>query len=142
MMATLYVFCGLPGAGKSTWASQHLAHAVIASADEIRISGMAPGKAFARFHAKVRGALGRGQDTVADACSLRQRERSVLLECGRSFNARCELVLFDVPTPVCRERDCMREKRAAVDWRTSATLMGASMATARTEGWDAVHVVR
>lgn len=72
----LYVMCGCPGSGKTTWCKKNLAKAVYVSTDDIRIEFFGtpePGdrrqerRVFDTFYERIRRALIEGKDVAADA---------------------------------------------------------------------------
>ena len=116
----LYISCGVPGSGKSTFLKTHKGKdEKIISRDEIRFSLLKEGEeyfshedeVFETFITKITESINSGFNTYADATHLNHRGRAkltdALLEAGcqpRDVQA----ILFDVPIAICFERN---EKR-------------------------------
>lgn len=86
----LYVMCGCPGSGKTTWCKKNLANAVYVSTDDIReelFGTPEPGsrsqekRVFDTFYGRIRRALVEGKDVVADATHTTERGRKKVLDC-------------------------------------------------------------
>lgn len=148
---TLIVLCGMPGAGKSTWAAKQ--HGVIViSCDAVR-EGESPIHVFAAAHDRLHTLLtctcirdfpypdcpvhsGRAAATVIfDACSLQPFARSRLLHIGRAAGARCELVFFCTPMLTCAARNALRKQPARADWIDLRSQARLAYQATQHEGW-------
>ena len=119
--AKLYVMCGIPGSGKSTFAKEKLGHIYYVSRDAIRFSlekeneeyFNAEKDVFSKFVAEINQCLGLGQDCVADATHLNELSRRKLL---KAITAECDVVFVEMLTPVatCKIYNNNREGRARV----------------------------
>ena len=88
-MANLYIMCGIPGAGKSTFLKNHInpKTSIVVSRDEIRFSILKPNEDYFShedevcniFWDKINKALAEGKDVFADQTSLTPRSRKWLL---------------------------------------------------------------
>jgi len=105
---TITVTCGLPGSGKSHWASTAAALAYVVSADAIREHGADGHAVFESMELNARRALGAGIDVIVDACALDPSTRMRWQRLARELGAQARLVLFVTPVSVCRERDAAR----------------------------------
>ena len=140
MNATLTLLCGLPGAGKSTWAAQHAEPECIATADSIRDGADARG-VFAHVWRRAAARLVEGRSVIVDLCALRPIDRMPALQLARNHGVAAELVVFCVPVALCMARNRKRSNPAAVDWKVYAT-MGRFMLTAvQREQWTRVRYV-
>lgn len=81
-MNNLYILCGIPGCGKSTWTKVFLPNVQVVSSDEIRATICGDendqsknSEVFELFHASINGCLELGHDVVADATHLTDRSR-------------------------------------------------------------------
>ncbi len=138
----LRVLCGLPGAGKTTWADINGGSFLVLSADAIRERHGNAALVFARLENEARRALCARRNVMIDACSLMASQRAVWLALACQCDARAELVLFCVPASVCRARDAARgAKRAHVAWGASCAAADLTARAVQREGWDAVLYV-
>ena len=79
----LYMMCGIPGSGKSTWAKEYLASALYVSRDEIRYSMVKEDEeyfsketeVFNTFIEKIAVNLMSEKDVVADATHINFQSR-------------------------------------------------------------------
>ena len=133
-MLVLTQLCGLPGAGKSTYAAQ--LPAVVLTADDIR-TGADATRTMLVLWKRVDKRLREGQSIVIDTCGLQTSARRRALAAGRRHGARCELVVL--PTPVA---ECMRRNAARADPAPLTPELQRQFAALRTlvmhEGWDSV----
>lgn len=121
---TLYVMCGLPGAGKTHTAlrlkdrlTKHI------SRDEIRLSMLSDEadyfseevKVFSEFARQIQDALDNDFNVVADATHISRGSRAKLLNALKLNDTLVVAVdMFDVPFGVCQGRNREREGRARV----------------------------
>jgi predicted kinase len=135
------VLCGLPAAGKSTWAATNGHHALVLSADVIREHGAHGGTVFARMEARAREALLAGLDVVIDACSLAASQRGTWRAIATQTGARTELVFFCTPFAECMARNARRERPAIADWQAMRAHAQQAVYAVQREGWGAVQYV-
>lgn len=120
-MANLWMTCGLPGSGKSTWAKANLKKCVYISRDEIRFGLVDEdedyfsheNEVYRVFIHEIQDCLNQGKDVVADATHLNWSSRSKLLKNLSGFDT-VSIVYFDVPIDVCIKRNAERKGRACV----------------------------
>ena len=116
----LYISCGVPGSGKSTFLKANKrSDEEIVSRDEIRFSLLKEGEAyfsheeevFKQFVLRITDLINSGINVYADATHLNESSRTkltdALLEAGCQ-PADVQVILFDVPIDICLERN---EKR-------------------------------
>jgi len=116
-MADLYVMCGCPGAGKSTFIQKYLnkENMVIVSRDEIRFSLLQPnedyfsheGEVLNKLWEKTNTALSQGKNVVVDQTSLTPKSRRWLLSHIHGYDT-VKLIWIDEDIFTCLERN---EKR-------------------------------
>jgi predicted kinase len=112
----IVVLVGLPGSGKSTYLKQMGAGGL--SSDEIRRL-LADDETDQTIHARVfetlrfllvqRLGIGRPV-TFVDATNLTPEERRPYVDIGRAWECAVEAIFFDVPLPVCQERNSKRHR--------------------------------
>jgi predicted kinase len=150
---TVYVTCGPPGAGKSTWAQRQAVDAswLVLSVHEYRGQAPGPGQPsagsiYARLDAQFRRALAdrTHAHVVIDTCALQDGVRQAWLRIARQAGARCELVMLRADSQLCRARDASRPQPLPPDYAWTDAFLRAQLAyvSAWREGWDAVQVVR
>lgn len=132
MKPTLYILCGCPGCGKTSWANGFIASREIynidiryVSRDEIRFSMLKEGEdyfaheneVFNKFVDTIYTTLIDGFDVIADATHLNPKSRAKLI---RGIDGRGKVdyeiiyVSFNIPYEVCKERNAQRTGRARV----------------------------
>lgn len=121
----IYVLCGIPGAGKSTWAEQHMREKPIVSRDAIRFSLIEDGEdyfskeneVFNTFIESVVGACKSFDCAVVDATHISKASRRKLF---RALDGRIKgrydttMIYFNVPLGTCLQRNKLRDGRALV----------------------------
>lgn len=120
----LFVLCGTPGCGKSTWVKNRVEEngGVWVSRDVIRFGMLKEGEdyfaheneVYDKFVQTIQEELDKGGDVYADATHLNEKGRIKLLDCLNLEDVKLTAVRFDVPLEVCLERNEMREGRARV----------------------------
>ena len=115
MKNTLYIMCGAPGSGKSTFAKTHYPDATYISRDEIRYSIVTENEryfskedeVFNIFVNKINTALRESVDVIADATHLNPRSRAKLLSHLNIDKTHTQVVTVVMRTPlnVCIERN-------------------------------------
>jgi predicted kinase len=140
---TATVTCGLPGAGKSTWAVSHADYAYIVSADAIRERGADGHAVFEAMELNARRALAAGIDVIVDACALDPSTRMLWQRIARELGAASRLVIFATPLSVCQARDATRalEQRAKVDWLELSRKLDRLLERVALEQWDRVTCI-
>lgn len=116
----LYIMCGCPGAGKTTYAKENLVNSrtIYVSRDEIRFSIVAEDESYFSkeatvykiFITNINEALKRGYDVVADATHLNHKSRMKLFNklAYSPFNVETTIVFLCTPVEECIERNKLR----------------------------------
>lgn len=135
-MNNLYVLCGIPGCGKSTWVKNRMAENISStdpkwayvSRDEVRFSMITEEddyfskekQVFEEFVNRLCGNLNDAwtQNVIADATHLNEISRDKLINAIRrkrpNLPLHITMVYFDIPLEVCKFRNDKREGRAHV----------------------------
>ena len=123
-MSHLYVLCGCPGSGKTTWAHKHLRYDAYISRDEIRFNLLRDNdnyfahekEVFNAFVKDIVSALKNGGNVVADATHIHHASRAKLLKAidEQYINYDVRFIFFDTCLAVCSQRNAKREGRARV----------------------------
>jgi protein phosphatase len=146
----LIVLIAPSGAGKSTFARGHFLDTEIVSSDRCRAlvsddegDQRATGPAFEVFHAILRGRLGMGRLSVADATNLEPVPRQRLLEMARELGRPAVAIVLDVPPDVARARNLARARTVpphVLDLHYER--FRAAREVLATEGFTAIHEVQ
>ncbi len=112
---------GLPGSGKTTWykrrgvtplSSDMLRTILFDDITDQRYSGLV----FSTLRSLLRARLiAKMPWNYVDATNLSAHERRQWIKMAKSFGYEAQAVYFDVPLPVCLERNSKRERRVAND---------------------------
>ena len=126
-LPTLYISCGVPGSGKSTFLKKNKKEdEIIVSRDEIRFNLLKKGDAYFKnekqvynlFIQKIGKELSIGKNVYADATHLNENSREKLLNNLKKFfpnlNFNIEIIFFKVPLHICLERNNKRDGREKV----------------------------
>lgn len=123
-MSKLYLLCGIPGSGKSTWVRAHAkeTNGLVVSRDAIRFSFLDEGddyfawedQVWRIFIERINAYLAAGRDVYADATHLNPKSRTKLLSKLNLKDVDIYPVVFMVPLMTCIERNMNRTDRARV----------------------------
>lgn len=116
-MADLYLMCGVPGAGKSTFLKNHIKeeNSIIISRDIIRFSIVKPDEDYFShedevldiFWEQINKALAEGKNTFVDQTSLTPRARKWLLQHVEGYK-HANLIWIDENLETCLKRNELR----------------------------------
>ena len=146
-MSTLYIMCGVPGCGKSTWCKNNVPKdAVYVSRDEVRFSMLKPTDAyfskekevFDEFVRRIKEGLDAGKTVYADATHLNRSSRSKLINAvGRGQYDFQALVLI-ASLDTCLLRNSQRSGRAYVPEESIESMYNNFTIPNKNEGFSAV----
>ena len=131
-MTTLYVLCGIPGAGKSTWARENRdrLRAVVVNSDDVRRDFEADGRdpwdgdlVFAEVERRARCLLESDRSVIVDATHYQRRFRSYLDQLGLGIDEHRVAVWFDVQREICLQRNAARTGTAFGERRMTDTFV-------------------
>lgn len=113
-MANLYLMCGVPGAGKSTFIKKRtrLDHAIVVSRDAIRFSIVKPDEEYFShedevvkiFWEQINKALAEDKDVFVDQTSLTPRSRKWLLQHATGYK-HASVIWIDEDLETCLKRN-------------------------------------
>ena len=116
-MADLYIMCGVPGSGKSTFLKNKINNnnSVIISRDKIRFSIVQPNEPYFSHEEEVletlweqiNEALSRNKNVFVDQTSLTPRARKYLLDHVQGYN-QVHIIWIDENLDTCLQRNKMR----------------------------------
>jgi predicted kinase len=105
-MSKLIMCRGIPGSGKSYWASQQ--DAVVVTKSDIREEYKFP-CGFAGDDEWMIEALKKGFTVISADLNLTKKNESDLQKLAKKYNAAFEIKVFDTPLKTCIERDSQRD---------------------------------
>ena len=125
MNQTLYLLCGVPGSGKSTWGRAKAAAigGTYISRDEVRFSLLKEGEEYfshedetwAIFKEKIQKAIDNGDENIiVDATHNNEKSRNLLLDQLKLGDIKLIGVDFNLPLEVCFAQNAQRTGRARV----------------------------
>lgn len=163
-MNNLYVLCGIPGCGKTTWTRKKMNENtsstdpkwVYVSRDEVRFSMIKEEddyfskekQVFEEFVNRLCGNLSDAwtQNVIADATHLNEISRDKLINAIRrkrpNLPLRITMVYFDVPLEVCKFRNDKREGRAHVPDEVMNKMYAQLEFPKLRKGLEAIEIVR
>lgn len=163
-MNNLYVLCGIPGCGKSTWVKNRMAENTSStdpkwayvSRDEVRFSMIREEddyfskekQVFEEFVNRICGNLSDAYicNVIADATHLNEISRDKLINAIRRKRPNSPLhitmVYFDIPLEVCKFRNDKREGRAHVPDEVMNRMYTQLEFPKLRKGLEAVEIVR
>lgn len=163
-MNNLYILCGIPGCGKSTWVKNRMAENTSStdpkwayvSRDEVRFSMITEEddyfskekQVFEEFVNRICGNLSDAwtQNIIADATHLNEISRDKLINAIRrkrpNLPLHITMVYFDIPLEVCKFRNDKREGRAHVPDEVMNKMYAQLEFPKLRKGLEAIEIVR
>lgn len=161
---TLYVMCGVPGSGKSTFAQgvvqlrrekREDSNSIIwVSRDEIRYSMFGgvenvtldnyynkENQVKASFYEIINRALMAGADVIADATHLNAASRKGLLKRIYAKHGRNIAIVMSTPLPTCLERNATREGVKHVPEEVVRRMWNSFQMPTTDEGFNEIRIV-
>ena len=113
-MPKLFVLCGLPGSGKSSWAQAHPQYVTVSS-DAIRAELYGheetqgdPQEVFAEMDKRVSSLLDEGKDVIYDATNISAKIRKNIIAKFPQATPIC--IFLDTPVKECIKRNLKRKR--------------------------------
>jgi len=112
----LIVLVGLPGSGKSKWASEQSTGVLSSDAVRLLLTGDVQNQAANRLvfptlryllEARVKAGMAA---TILDATSLTPKERRSWIRTAEALGCEAEAVFFDTPLALCKSRNAARSR--------------------------------
>lgn len=163
-MNNLYVLCGIPGCGKSTWVKKRMSENTSStdqkwayvSRDEVRFSIIKEEddyffkekQVFQEFVNRICANLSDAwtQNVIADATHLNEISRDKLINAIRrkrpNLPLHITMVYFDIPLEVCKFRNRKREGRALVPDHVMDNMYRSLQFPQLREGLERIEIVR
>lgn len=163
-MNNLYVLCGIPGCGKSTWVKNRMKENtsstdqkwVYVSRDEVRFSMVKEEEdyfskekqVFDEFVNRLCGNLSDAwvQNVIADATHVNEISRNKLINAIRrkrpNLPLHITMVYFDIPLEVCKFRNAKREGRARIPDDVMNKMHSSLQFPQLREGLERIEIVR
>ena len=117
-MPKLYILCGIPCSGESTWAKGFLMDAVHISRDEIRFSMLKRGEeyfsheteVYKEFIYEIAQTLMHGYDVIADATHINHNSREKLTHAIDQYFTEYQIVyvVFPIDIEIAQDRNAFR----------------------------------
>lgn len=145
----LYMMCGVPGSGKSTWVKKHIwGTAAHISRDAIRFSMLGADddyfsketEVFDEFCKQIKENLEKGVDVYADATHLNASSRAKVLNKVKDSARKIEAICIEEPIEICLERNNLRTGRAYVPPSAIRRMYSQYTRPERSEGFSNVIV--
>lgn len=163
-MNNLYVLCGIPGCGKSTWVKNRMKENtsstdqkwVYVSRDEVRFSMVKEEEdyfskekqVFDEFVNRLCGNLSDAwvQNVIADATHVNEISRNKLINAIRrkrpNLPLHITMVYFDIPLEICKFRNAKREGRARIPDDVMNKMHSSLQFPQLREGLERIEIVR
>lgn len=150
----LWLMCGIPGSGKSTWIQKHLhtfsGYTKVVSRDAIRFSLLSEddeyfakeNKVFKKFIAEIIDGLKNCENTIADATHLNSSSRGKLLRNLKEHLKDVEInaIVINTCLEVCLKRNNKRTGRKRVPEAALRNMFNSFSIPTLEEGFDHIYI--
>lgn len=151
----IYIMCGIPGSGKSTWAkAQATNKSKYVSRDVERFKILGDNDAFfskekqvfSNFVKEIEDGIENYEEVYVDATHINKPSRAKIL---RALNKYAEMpnieiiaVYMDTPFELCLERNKLREGRAKVPYDQMESINQYKSKPRELEGFDKIMIIK
>lgn len=121
----LFILCGIPGSGKSTWAEKFLRDTMgvaIVSTDQIRLAcygveydAKINSEVFKTAYSNIEFFLRRGENVCLDATNLHAKYRQDVIKIAQSYSAKVIAIKFPISVSTALKRIEDRERKVPAD---------------------------
>lgn len=148
-MCKLYLMCGIPGSGKSTWLKNHVSDGVVVSRDAIRFSMVKEdeeyfskeNEVFAEFVIQINENLSAGKDVFADATHLNPASRNKLLNQVSGYDEVHAIVMLKTCNTALKQNENRVGTRAYVPRSVIRRMANQLQVPRLEEGFKSVIVI-
>lgn len=144
-MSTLYLACGLPASGKSTYA-ERFDNTVVLSSDALReemlgdINDQSQNEEiFRELHKRAKGFLKAGANVFYDATNISAKRRKALVQEFRPHADKLVAIYFDIPYDICLDRNAGRDR--VVPEHVMERMHRTLQIPTHIEGWDEIEII-
>lgn len=143
-MIKLIALCGLPGSGKSTWASMHIdGSTLLFSSDDIREElwgdaaiQVSPKTVFNLLYSRAKYAMENGFSVIIDSTNLKAKDRKNLLRELKPYADECVIRVFATPLEECIARQKKRARKVSAE--VIERMARGKQEPTIEEGWDTI----
>lgn len=147
-MAILYVMCGIPGSGKSTWIKNHTNSEILVSRDAIRFNMVKEDEPYfskedevwREFIHQINHYLEMGFNVFADATHINTGARRKLLKEIKG-NPTFAAIHITTPISLCLKRNALREGRECVPESVIKRMYSQFEEPSFEEGFEIIYTV-
>jgi len=149
-MANLYMMCGIPGSGKTTFIKKHLSLCdKYVSRDEIRFALLKDGEEYFSheeevlkiFYKTINDSLKNGYNTFVDATHLSVGSRKNFLSQITEKYDKLSILAFDIPLETALERNDKRSGRSFVPKSVIRRMYHQYNIPTYAEGFDKIYKI-
>lgn len=153
-MPILYVMCGIPGAGKSTWVRNYCTpyDSIHISRDEIRFNMVKATepyfskerKVFKEFIKQIKEGLEQGQDVFADATHINFASRNKILQAiNHNLYDEVQIIYIDTPLDIAiKQNELRRFTRSYVPPEVIEKMYSQFEEPTFDEGFSTIYIVK
>lgn len=148
-MNKVYILCGVPASGKSTWCQNNIPKdALYVSRDEVRFSMVKPNEpyfsreseVFDEFINRIRAGIAAGKDVYADATHLNWTSRAKTMHAVGRENCIFDALVFNASLDGCLLRNSGRSGRTFVPEHSIEEMFHRFTIPTKNEGFNEIWI--